>query len=117
MSAAIIVSEENVWWTRRWIFEELLQDVQNHFPDDLQACHDLNQLSIVGGLRIDVYDAPYGERLARMIYTGANGILNGTVASGLVRKGYPEESVRVYRGGLEDLVELLESDGRYCHEL
>lgn len=118
MASGIRISEGYSWLTRNWIFEQLLTDVSRHYPDNHEASQVFGAVGILGYLVIDNYEHELGPRLARMLYTVAKGILDGTVPSSvLMALGGGNELLAEYHLGIKDLVALIEAEGRYAHVL
>ena len=70
-------------------------------------------LSVVGFLSVDIYDPDFGTRLLRMIYSVAKDTLDGTIKTDPLLNFSGNDLVSYYRTSLEELVALLEVDGRY----
>ncbi|MBL8239728.1 MAG: hypothetical protein JNM66_20050 [Bryobacterales bacterium] len=118
MASGIRIGEEHSWLTRNWIFEQLLTDVSEHYPNENEANDVLNAVGIIGYMVIDNYGHELGSRLARMVYTAAKGILEGTLPSGaLTALGAKKDLLPEYHLGLTDLVAHIEADGRYARVL
>ena len=115
MASGLQIGEGQSWLTRNWIFEQLLTDVMAYYPDDEEVREVLDAVGILGYLVVDNYDNGLGPRLARMIYCVAKGILEGSVPSGAsAALGVSKQLLTAYQSGIQDLVRLIEADGRYA---
>jgi len=113
LSAGIKLSEHDTWWTSSAFFTKLLDDLQAHYHSDEETGRCLVNLSVVGFLSVDIYDPDFGTRLLRMIYSVAKDTLDGTIKTDPLLNFSGNDLVSYYRTSLEELVALLEVDGRY----
>ena len=109
---AVISFSENadqIWKVARWAFRQLLADVSAQYPDDLEMAQLFEQAIALDGLILEQLDSPTSERIARALRRVVNGVLDGSIPSG-VSDRYPDQNTLAdYREGLEMLGAVLDA--------
>jgi hypothetical protein len=101
-------SAEGTWHAAGWAFRQILDDVLSQNPGDDEMAEEFELAKILSGLILYLLEPPVAHRVEKAISEVANGIVVGTVRSGIGEQPYGDEvTVKQYLGSLEELVRTL----------
>lgn len=101
---------KNVWCVAGWAFRQILDDVIAQFPADSELLAKLEQSREIKGLIVERLSPEFAVRVTNSIKDVAEGILKGTIRSGIHDKPYgDQETVRQYFEALRELLEAIPS--------
>ena len=103
---------EETWCVAGWAFRQLLDDVITQYPNDMEMVDKLEQSKTHSGLVLDLLEASFADRISNAINHAANGILSGSIRSGIEDQPYGDEAtVQQYLESLEDLLRTFPAKG------
>jgi len=109
---AFSTKPERSWGVAGWAFRQVLDDVASQYPDDIEMAREFEEAKAIGGLIVRLLPPDFAIRVTAAIQTVAQGILSGTVRSGIVDQPYGDEkTVGQYRNSLEELLRAIPSRG------
>jgi len=104
---------QEIWCVAGWAFRQLLDDVLFQYPDDQEMAAKFEESKAHGGLVLYLLKPEIAEKLATAIRKVAEGILSGTISSGLINQTYGDAvTIEQYRSALKALLEALSLRGR-----
>ena len=104
---------EQEWFAAGWAFRQILDDVMDQFPDDLEMEQEFEQAQALAGLHCDLLAPEFANRIAERICRVATGILNGSIQSSVDERYHGTTRPEAYRIGLLRLVRELGCKDRY----
>ncbi len=105
-SIAFSKKTEESWTVAGWAIRQILDDVGSQYSEDAEMLEEFEAAKAIDGFMIYLLRPELAARVTRAIQEVANGILSGTIRSGIVDKPYGDErTVEQYRGGLQQLLE------------
>ena len=106
-------SPEGTWSVAGWAFNQILDDLIKERSNDAEMVDKLEQAKLYSGLILYTLEPSFADRITRAISNVANGILSGTIRSGIVDQPYGNETtVRQYLESLEKLIDYVELTGK-----
>src|SRR6185369_174564 len=101
-------SAEHTWLVAGWAFRQILADLSRQHQDDKELIEELEIAEIHCGLMLERLEPSVALRIEEAIRNVVNGILSGTVPSGITEQPYGDQStVQEYLGSLKDLMQIL----------
>jgi hypothetical protein len=99
---------EQTWCVAGWAFRQVLNDVLSEFPDDAEMAEAFERADALSGLHIDGLEPQLAARITHAITHVVQGILSGTIQSGIHRQDYSGgNTVPEYRKGLQQLLDAI----------
>ena len=111
--AVISFSEQpnEIWCVAGWAFRQLLDDVISQYPENEEMAAKFEESKTYGGLVLYLLKPEMAENFATAIRKVAEGILSGTISSGLINQTYGDAvTIEQYRSALKELLEALPSN-------
>jgi len=104
---AIAFSEEpeHSWVMAGWVLRQVLDDTASQHPEDFQMAEKFDIAKAMDGLIVYLLPDEFATRVTKAIREAAQGILSGTIQSGIVDK--PDCDVRTLNEYFDALRELL----------
>jgi hypothetical protein len=108
MSVAVVVSTERRWDVKNWVFHQFFDDIRAANPANQKLQEYLEQLEplLFDDLRSNRDDLWVGQ----IYHYVAKQIVDGNLATNC-----SDELRPAYAAALQELVEILETDGRFAH--
>jgi hypothetical protein len=110
MSGVIAFSSEpqDIWLKAGWAFRQVLDDVSTQHPDDSEMAEEFESAKALSGLHIDMLDPDLATRVTKAIRSVVEGILSGTIRSGIHDKIYGDaRTIAQYKEALRELLNML----------
>jgi hypothetical protein len=99
---------QEIWCVAGWAFRQLLDDVLFQYPEDQEMAAKFEEAKNHGGLVLYLLKPEIAEKLATAIRKVAEGILSGTISSGLINQSYGDAvTIEQYRSALKALLDAL----------
>ena len=99
--------KDEIWVAARWALRELLADVSAQYPDDRQMAEKFKEAVALDGLHLDLLDPSLAQRITRALGLVVDGVLDGSIKSGISVR-YPDaQTLEAYREGLLGLKAVL----------
>lgn len=96
---------EEIWCVAGWALRQVLDDVISQYPDDKEMADTFEQAKTHGGLSIDLLQPEFAAKIAAAIRHVAEGILSGTIRSGISDQPYGDTAtIEQYRSALKELL-------------
>jgi|SRR6185369_8231140 len=100
-----------IWCVAGWAFRQLLDDVISQHPEDVEMAAKFEESKTYSGLVLYLLKPEMAEKFATAIRKVAEGILSGTISSGLINQTYGDAvTIEQYRSALKELLEALPSN-------
>lgn len=100
---------EEIWCVAGWAFRQVLDDVTTHYADDSEMRNEFEHAKLISGLTVELLEPSLAGRVKNAIRLVANGILGGTLQSGITGQSYGDAAtVEQYRESLKGLLGVLE---------
>lgn len=101
-------SRGGTWSVAGWAFRQLLDDVSQQYANDTELIEKFEQSKLHSGLILYLLDPSFADRIKNAISDVANGILTGTIQSGIEGQPYGDEMTAAqYLESLKELLEIL----------
>jgi hypothetical protein len=101
---------EEVWGVAGWAFRQILEDVLARFPNDSEMRASFEFPLESSGLCVELLPPELAGRVTNAIRQVAEGILDGTIRSGIADKPYgAADTVGQYHEGLRTLLKAIPS--------
>lgn len=102
---------DHIWHGRGWVFRQILDDVASKYPEDPEMIEEFRQAKhYYNGLSIYSLDSNLASRVTSAIREVAEGILAGTIRSGIHDEPHNDEAI--FEGYRERLRELIDTINR-----
>lgn len=99
---------EHTWHVGSWAFHQILNDVSVQYADDKELVEKFEQAKLHSGLMLELLDPSFARRIEAAIQDVVNGILAGTIPSGLTEQPYGDQrTVQEYMESLRELMQIL----------
>jgi hypothetical protein len=99
---------DEIWSVAGWAFRQVLDDVISQHPGDSDMADEFTRSKTYSGLSVDLLKPELAARVTNAIRQVANGILSGTIRSGIHDQSYGDATrVEQYRQGLRELLEAI----------
>jgi hypothetical protein len=99
---------EQTWCVAGWAFRHVMNDVLSEYPDDAEMAAAFEQADALSGLIVYMLEPQLAARITNAITHVVQGILNGTMQSGIHRQDYSGgNTVPEYRKGLQELLDAI----------
>ena len=96
---------EEIWHVAGWAFRQVLDDIASQYPTDTELINQFERSNAIDGLIIELLEPSLAQRVVTGIIDVANGILDGSIRSGILDQPYGDEiTVNQYLGALQDLL-------------
>ncbi len=113
MAVIVFHDPEQEWFAAGWAFRQILDDVMDRYPDDLEMERKFVQSQALGGLILTLLPPDFANRIAERICRVTVGILNGSIQSSVDERYHGTTRPQAYRTGLPSLVRDLGCKDRY----
>jgi hypothetical protein len=99
---------EEIWAVAGWAFRQILDDTASEYPEDSEMAGEFEVAKAITGLQVCSLRPDLRARVTARITAVAQGILSGSIRSGIVDKPYGDDAtIAEYRKGLLQLLEAI----------
>jgi len=96
---------ERYWQAAGWAFRQILDDVSRFYPDDTSLQQEFEQAKCYDSLSVYALTQVMADRVVGGIRQVAEGILAGTIESGICSQPYGDlDTQNQYKTGLRELL-------------
>lgn len=100
----------HTWLVAGWAFRQVLDDVSRQHAHDKQLVEQFRLAELHSGLMLDLLEPSLAARIEAAISGVVNGILAGTIPSGITEQSYGDQrTVQEYMESLDDLMRILDA--------
>ena len=103
---------EHSWVKAGWVLRQVMDDTASQHPEDLEMAEQFEAAKAIDGLMVYLLRPDLAARITAAIRAAVEGILSGTIRSGIVDQPYGDErTVAQYTQALEQLLQAIPSSG------
>src|SRR5262245_59828944 len=104
----IIVFRDGTDWSEaNWVFRQLIDDIAETFPDDVELRRTMEQARGLGGLFLDSMEQALASRIMRAIRTVAERTVDGRIQGWRRARPDDQEGQRMYLESMSELSDII----------